>query len=56
MKDRSHDEAMAELFEEGPAFAAEYMAQLQRDGESGDSEVAKRQMALAQGKNRAAGA
>jgi hypothetical protein len=56
MKDRSHDEAMAELFQEDPAFAAEYIAQLQRDGEPGDSEAAQRQMALAQGKKRAAGA
>lgn len=56
MKDRSHDEAMADLFHEDPAFAAEYMAQLLRDGEAGDFEVAQRQMALAQGNNRSAGA
>lgn len=49
MKDRSHDEAMAELFQEDPAFAAEYMAQLLRDGEAGDFEAAQRQMALCPG-------
>jgi len=27
MKDRSHDEAMADLFKESPAFAAEYLNQ-----------------------------
>lgn len=48
MKDRSHDEAMAELFREDPAFAAEYTAQLLRDGEPRDLEAAQRQMALAQ--------
>ncbi|MDE4928791.1 hypothetical protein PQH03_29505 [Ralstonia insidiosa] len=56
MKDRNHDEAMAELFQDDPAFAAAYMAQLLRDGEAGDLEVAQRQMSLAQGGNHAAGA
>ena len=36
MKDRSHDEAMAELFRDDPAFAAEYLNQLLQDGEPAD--------------------
>lgn len=43
MKDRSHDEAMAELFKEDPVFAAEYLKQLLQDGESADLLVALRQ-------------
>ncbi|WP_421088387.1 hypothetical protein [Ralstonia mannitolilytica] len=49
MKDRSHDEAMAELFREDPAFAAAYLNQLLQDGEAKDLLVAQRQMALAHG-------
>lgn len=49
MKDRSHDEGMAELFREDPAFAAEYLSQLLADGEPADLLVALRQMALARG-------
>ena len=53
MKDRSHDEAMAELFKEDPAFAAEYLNQLLQDGEPADLLVALRQMAQARGGVRA---
>ena len=53
MKDRSHDEAMAELFKEDPAFAAEYLNQLLLDGEPADLLVALRQMAQARGGVRA---
>ncbi|CDW92551.1 Putative addiction module antidote protein [Thiomonas sp. CB2] len=53
MKDRSHDEAMAELFKEDPAFAAEYLNQLLQDGEPSDLLVALRQMAQARGGVRA---
>ena len=53
MKDRSHDEAMAELFKEDPAFAAEYLNQLLQDGEPADLLVALRQMAEAHGGVRA---
>ncbi|MBK7002490.1 MAG: putative addiction module antidote protein [Rhodoferax sp.] len=49
MKDRSHDEAMAELFRQDPAFAAEYINQLLQDGEPADLLVALRQMAQAHG-------
>lgn len=49
MKDRSHDESMAELFRDDPAFAAEHLTQLLRDGEQGDVLVALRQIALAKG-------
>lgn len=53
MKDRSHDEAMAELFKEDLAFAAEYLNQLFQDGEPADLLVALRQMAQARGGVRA---
>jgi len=53
MKDRSHDEAMAELFREDPGFAAEYLNQLLQDGEPADLLVALRQIAQAQGGVRA---
>ena len=53
MKDRSHDEAMAELFKDDPAFAAEYLSQLLQDGEPADLLVALRQMAQAKGGVRA---
>ncbi len=33
MKDRSHDEAMAELFRDDPQFAAKYFNALPQDGE-----------------------
>jgi DNA-binding phage protein len=47
MKDRSHDEAMAELFKEDPAFAAEYLNQILQDGEAADLLVAQSQIAQA---------
>ena len=53
MKDRSHDDAMAELFREDPAFAAEYLNQLLQDGEPADLMVALRQIAQARGGVRA---
>ena len=49
MKDRDHDEAMAELFRGDPTFAAEYLNQLLQDGEPADLLVALRQMAQAHG-------
>ncbi len=49
MKDRHHDDAMAELFKEDPAFAAEYLNQLLQDGEPADLLVALRQLAQAHG-------
>lgn len=49
MKDRGHDEAMAELFKEDPEFAVVYLNQLLEDGEPTDLLVALRQMAMAHG-------
>ena len=53
MNDRSHDDAMAEMFKDDPAFAAEYLNQLLQDGEPADLLVALRQMAQAHGGVRA---
>ena len=53
MKDRSHDEAMAELFRDDPQFAAEYLNELLQDGEPADLLVALRQIAQAHGGVRA---
>ena len=49
MKDRSHDEAMAELFRDDPEFAAHYLDEILRDGEQADLLMALRQMAKAFG-------
>jgi probable addiction module antidote protein len=49
MKDRSHDEAMAELLLEDPAFATEYLNSVLEDGEQPDLLVALRQMTKAFG-------
>ena len=53
MKDRDHDEAMAELFRDDPAFAAEYLSQILQDGEPAELLVALRQIAQARGGVRA---
>lgn len=53
MKDRSHDEAMAELFRDDPQFAAEYLNDLLQDGEPADLLIALRQIAQAHGGVRA---
>ena len=53
MRDRDHDEAMAEMFKEDPVFAAEYLNQVLQDGEPADLMVALRQMAQAHGGVRA---
>jgi len=45
MKDKSHDEAMAELFRDDPQFAADYLNDLMLDGEPADLRVALRQIA-----------
>ena len=47
--DRSHDDAMAELFREDPTFATEYLNSVLEDGEQADLLVALRQMAKAFG-------
>jgi probable addiction module antidote protein len=53
MKDRSRDDAMAELFREDPAFAADYLNRLLQDGEPADLMAALRRMAQAHGGVRA---
>ena len=53
MKDRSHEEAMVELFRDDPQFAADYLNDLLLDGEPADLQVALRQIAQAQGGVRA---
>ena len=49
MKDRAHDEAMAELFREDPAFAANYVDEVLNDGDQADLLIALRQLAQAFG-------
>ena len=49
MRDRSHDEGMAELFKEDPAFATEYLNQLLEEGDQADLLIALRQIAKAFG-------
>jgi probable addiction module antidote protein len=49
MKDRTHDEAMAELFKEDPASALELLNVILGDGEQGELLVALRQMTKAFG-------
>ena len=53
MKDKSHDEAMAELFRDDPQFAADYLNDLLLDGEPADLLVALRQIAQTHGGVRA---
>lgn len=49
MKDRTHDEAMAELFKEDPAYALELLNGILEDGEQGELLIALRQMTKAFG-------
>ncbi len=49
MKDRAHDEAMAELFQEDEAFAAQYLNNVLEEGEQADLLIALRQIAKARG-------
>ena len=44
MKDRSHDEAMAELFRADPAYAAQLLAELVRDGDAEELVILWRQL------------
>lgn len=45
MKDRDHNEAMADMFHADPQFAADYLRQVLADGEPADVRVGLRQMA-----------
>ena len=49
MRDRAHDEAMAELFQQDPAYALELLNSIMEDGEQGELLIALRQMAKAFG-------
>lgn len=49
MKDRAHDESMAELFREDPGFATRYLNDLLEEGDQADLLIALRQMAQAFG-------
>ena len=49
MKDRAHDESMAELFREDPAFAMKYLNDVLEEGDQADLLVALRQLAQAFG-------
>jgi DNA-binding phage protein len=47
MKDRNHDEAMAELFQANPSFAAELLAEVVRDGNADELAILERQLSVA---------
>jgi probable addiction module antidote protein len=49
MKDRTHDESMAELFQQDPAYALELLNNILEDGEQGELLIALRQMTKAFG-------
>src|ERR1017187_1273538 len=49
MKDRGHDESMADLFREDPAYAMELLNAILADGEQGELLIALRQMTKAFG-------
>jgi probable addiction module antidote protein len=49
MRDRTHDEAMAELFKQDPAYAIELLNGIIEDGEQGELLIALRQMTKAFG-------
>ena len=49
MKDRTHDEAMAELFANDPAYALELLNGILEDGEQGELLITLRQMTKAFG-------
>lgn len=49
MKDRKHDEAMAEMYREDPAYALQLLNSILEDGDQGELLKALRQMATAYG-------
>lgn len=49
MNDRTHDEAMAELYREDPAYAMQLLNSILEDGDQGELLIALRQMAKAFG-------
>lgn len=49
MKDKAHDDAMAELYREDPAYALQLLNAILADGDQGDLMIALRQMSKAFG-------
>lgn len=49
MKDRAHDEAMAEIYREDPAYALQLLNSILADGDQGELLIALRQIAKAFG-------
>jgi probable addiction module antidote protein len=49
MKDRAHDDSMAEVFRKDPAYAIELLNSILEDGDQGELLIALRQMAQAFG-------
>ena len=47
MKDRSHDEAIVELFYAHPSYAAELLAEVVRDGNTDELAILERQLPAA---------
>lgn len=47
MKDRSHDEAMAELFQADESYAAELLDEVVRDGDAYELAILERQLSAA---------
>ncbi|MBC3924909.1 hypothetical protein H8S66_18700 [Pseudomonas lurida] len=47
VKDRSHDEAMAELFRANPAYAAELLAEVVCDDDAEELAILERQLSAA---------
>jgi DNA-binding phage protein len=49
MKDRSHDDAMAEAFRKDPAYALELLNSILEDGDQGELSIVQRQIEQAFG-------
>jgi probable addiction module antidote protein len=49
MRDRTHDEAMVEVFRNDPSYAVDLLNSILEDGEQGELLIALRQMAKAFG-------
>ncbi|POR72260.1 hypothetical protein [Pseudomonas syringae] len=45
-KDRGHDEVMAEVFDSDPEYAIKLAEEVLRDGENGEVEILRRQLAM----------
>lgn len=52
MRDRNHDDAMAEIYREDPAYAFELLNSIFEDGDQSELLIALRQMTKACGRNR----